>query len=219
MKDGLLVWICIAIAGAMGLVGLVLGSYNTFQTQSGSGTINVRSATVNGQSTTTSGGSLGSAAVTTTLIQSGTYDIRVNYVNPAAPFTGLQDQQTVGTYTLSSVQIQGDTAKRIVVQLSAMTYTFSAIPNAQNAQFSFVNFTGGGMPVSNFGMSPLTNTYTVTSSVSGTFTYKTITASTQQSDPNTFSIVFYPRTESAMTAGSTFTTNTPIKFTLGTQEI
>lgn len=212
---GLLSWICIGCVGAIAIVALVLGCYNTYQTQSGNGSINVRSATVNGQVTTsTLGGS-----VVSTVVQTGTYDIFVSYVNPAAPFTQLQDQETVGTYSLSTVQIQGDTATRLVLELSPMTYTFTKLANAANAQFQFRNFSNGGLPINNYGLTPLLNPYNVVSSASGTTnTYRSVNTGTTTFDPTTFFMLFYPKTEPTLPNGSTVSTSTSIKYSMGTIE-
>lgn len=219
---GLLSWILLGCVGAISVVALILSCYVTYQTQSGNGSINVRSATINGQSTTSSTALGGS--VVTTVIQSGSYNVRVNYFNPAPPFTAMQDEKTVGTYTLSTVQIQGDSAVRLVLELAPMSYTFSTtLPGAggSNAQFQFRNFSNGGLPINGFGISPLFNPYTVTSTASGSAvstTYKSMTMGTTSPDPTTFSMSFYPKGEATIPNGAIISTTGSIKFAMGTIE-
>ncbi len=130
-KGSLFLWVCLGVVGILSIFAMAFAGYTYTQTQQG-GSINVRSINL-GTRTITESGTTGS------VIGSGSYSVEVNYFIP-----GVITQQTtsavVGTYTLRSILDASGSFENLILEISSMSYTFTAAATASTVRFRFTNF-------------------------------------------------------------------------------
>jgi hypothetical protein len=136
-KGSIFVWVCLGVVGILSIFAMAFAGYTYTQTQQG-GSINVRSINL-GTRTITESGTTGSAA-SGTVVATGTYDIQLAYSRPGigGVFTTTA---TVGTYTYKYILDSSGSFKTFVLEVSPMTYTFTAYPSVTLNNLLFLNFT------------------------------------------------------------------------------
>lgn len=136
-KGSLFLWVCLGVVGILSIFAMAFAGYTYTQTQQG-GSINVRSINL-GTRTITESGTTGSAA-SGTVVATGTYDIQFQYIVPGVPTPQTSTTAGIGTYTYKYVTDSTGAFNTYILEISTMSYTFTAHPSVTYVRALLTNF-------------------------------------------------------------------------------
>jgi hypothetical protein len=201
-----------AFAAVVGIVALGFAAHTYDLTTSGSGSLSVASVrtttlTMGGETTTSVSGTS-----TVSVIQSGTYNVRVTYFDPAQPGVQQTINAAAGTYTYNAVTGSGGTVQHRYLEFSPFSYTFTAIATANTVQFTFTGLTPAFV-ADGVQATYLCSPYTVTLSTTGTTTPFNVLPITSTPE---FIVSFYNVVIPTVNTGFTISTTSPVRAVIGT---